>query len=149
MLKLSSTLALKNITEKYGGKYFSSAVGEINVVLSDERKKCLIGGEGNGGVIYPMTHYGRDSLIGIGRLFLFGWKKHITFRIKKELPVIYSKRSLIIKWNILNNKWCKKLYDESLIDTTDGEQIFLIHGFILGNQIQNPVIRIISEAPLC
>ncbi|MBE0649044.1 MAG: phosphoglucosamine mutase [Bacteroidales bacterium] len=66
---LSSTQALKEITEKAGGQYFASAVGEVNVVEMMKKKKAVIGGEGNGGVIYPNLHYGRDALVGIA-LFL-------------------------------------------------------------------------------
>ena len=66
---LSSTRALKDITVKYGCKYFSSAVGEVNVVEEMKKRDAVIGGEGNGGVIYPELHYGRDALAGIA-LFL-------------------------------------------------------------------------------
>jgi phosphomannomutase len=66
---LSSTGALKDITEKYGGRYFASPVGEVNVVAEMKRVEAVIGGEGNGGVILPELHYGRDALIGIA-LFL-------------------------------------------------------------------------------
>ena len=148
---LSSTLALKNITEKYGGKYFSSAVGEINVVQVMKEKKCLIGGEGNGGVIYPMTHYGRDSLIGIGLIISLLVERNISLsELKKELP----------KYNIFKTKLnykgeissiisdVKKLYDESLIDTTDGVKINFSNSWIhIRKSNTEPVIRIISEAP--
>lgn len=66
---LSSTRALKDITEKAGGKYFSSAVGEVHVVARMKEVNAVIGGEGNGGIIYPQLHYGRDALVGIA-LFL-------------------------------------------------------------------------------
>ena len=66
---LSSTRVLRDVTEKYGGTYFASAVGEVNVVQTMKEKKAKIGGEGNGGVIYPEIHYGRDALVGIA-LFL-------------------------------------------------------------------------------
>ena len=66
---LSSTRALRDVTEKHGGKYFASAVGEVNVVNMMKEKNAVIGGEGNGGVIYPSSHYGRDALVGIA-LFL-------------------------------------------------------------------------------
>ena len=66
---LSSTRALKDVTEKHGNKYFSAAVGEVNVVEEMKRQGSVIGGEGNGGVIYPELHYGRDALVGIA-LFL-------------------------------------------------------------------------------
>jgi len=147
---LSSTLALKNITEKYGGKYFSSAVGEINVVQVMKEKKCLIGGEGNGGVIYPMTHYGRDSLIGIGLIISLLVERNISLsELKKELP----------EYNIFKTKInykgetssiisdVKKLYDESLIDTTDGVKINFSNSWIhIRKSNTEPVIRIISEA---
>jgi phosphomannomutase len=66
---LSSTRALRDITEKVGGKYFAAAVGEVNVVEMMKEQNAVIGGEGNGGVIYPELHYGRDALVGIA-LFL-------------------------------------------------------------------------------
>jgi phosphomannomutase len=66
---LSSTRALRDVTEKAGGKYFASAVGEVNVVNAMKENKAVIGGEGNGGIIYPELHYGRDALVGIA-LFL-------------------------------------------------------------------------------
>src|SRR6185436_20798674 len=66
---LSSTRALRDVTEKAGGKYFASAVGEVNVVEAMKANHALIGGEGNGGIIYPELHYGRDALVGIA-LFL-------------------------------------------------------------------------------
>ena len=66
---MSSTKALKDITLKHGGEYFSSPVGEVNVVEKMKEKNAVIGGEGNGGIIVPDFHYGRDALIGIA-LFL-------------------------------------------------------------------------------
>ena len=62
---MSSTKALKDISEKYGCNHYSSAVGEVNVVEEMKKRKAVIGGEGNGGVIYPELHYGRDALVGI------------------------------------------------------------------------------------
>ena len=147
---LSSTLALKNITEKYGGKYFSSAVGEINVVQVMKEKKCLIGGEGNGGVIYPMTHYGRDSLIGIGLIISLLVERNISLsELKKELPEYnIFKTKLIYKGEISSIiSDVKKLYDESLIDTTDGVKINFSNSWIhIRKSNTEPVIRIISEA---
>ena len=66
---MSSTRALKDVTEKHGCKHYSSAVGEVNVVEEMKKRGAVIGGEGNGGVIYPELHYGRDALVGIA-LFL-------------------------------------------------------------------------------
>ena len=147
---LSSTLALKNITEKYGGKYFSSAVGEINVVQMMKEKKCLIGGEGNGGVIYPMTHYGRDSLIGIALIISLLVERNISLsELKKELPEYHIfKTKLNYKGEISSIiSDVKKLYDESLIDTTDGVKINFSNSWIhIRKSNTEPVIRIISEA---
>jgi len=147
---LSSTLALKNITEKYGGKYFSSAVGEINVVQVMKEKKCLIGGEGNGGVIYPMTHYGRDSLIGIGLIISLLVERNISLsELKKELPeynIFKTKINYKGKISSIISD-VKKLYDESLIDTTDGVKINFSNSWIhIRKSNTEPVIRIISEA---
>ena len=66
---LSSSRALRDVTEKHGGSYTASAVGEVNVVIAMKETKTVIGGEGNGGIIYPESHYGRDSLVGVA-LFL-------------------------------------------------------------------------------
>ena len=147
---LSSTLALKNITEKYGGKYFPSAVGEINVVQMMKEKKCLIGGEGNGGVIYPMTHYGRDSLIGIALIISLLVEKNISLsELKKELPEYHIFKTKINYKDEISSiiKDVKKLYDESLIDTTDGVKINFSNSWIhIRKSNTEPVIRIISEA---
>src|SRR4029078_5639964 len=72
---MSSTKALKEITLKHGGEYFPSAVGEVNVVAKMKETNAVIGGEGNGGIIVPDLHYGRDALIGIG-LFLSALAQH-------------------------------------------------------------------------
>ena len=69
---LSSTIALKEITEKYNCSYESSAVGEVNVIAKMKDIKAVIGGEGNGGVIYPVLHYGRDALVGIALFYTPG-----------------------------------------------------------------------------
>ncbi len=66
---LSSSRALRDVTHKHGGRYEASAVGEVNVVELMKKNKVIIGGEGNGGIIYPSSHYGRDSLVGVA-LFL-------------------------------------------------------------------------------
>src|SRR4030095_9980989 len=73
---MSSTRALKDITLKHGGEYFPSAVGEVNVVKKMKDVNAVIGGEGNGGIIVPDFHYGRDALIGIG-LFLSHLANHM------------------------------------------------------------------------
>ena len=84
---LSSTRALRDVTEKHGGHYFASAVGEVNVVNMMKEKNAVIGGEGNGGVIYPSAHYGRDALVGIA-LFLthLANKKLSMSQLRKSYP---------------------------------------------------------------
>ena len=84
---LSSTRALRDVTEKHGGHYFASAVGEVNVVNMMKEKNAVIGGEGNGGVIYPSAHYGRDALVGIA-LFLthLANKKISMSQLRKSYP---------------------------------------------------------------
>ena len=83
-------MALKKITESYNGSYVSSPVGEINVVQKMKENKAHIGGEGNGGVIFPSTHYGRDSLIGIGLILTLLSERNITLSaLKASLPQYY------------------------------------------------------------
>ncbi len=77
---LSSTRALRDVTEKAGGEYYAAAVGEVNVVTKMKETNAVIGGEGNGGVIYPEIHYGRDALAGIALFLthLAKWGKSIS-----------------------------------------------------------------------
>ena len=79
---MSSSRALRDVTEKHGGTYTASAVGEVNVVVQMKETEAVIGGEGNGGIIYPELHYGRDSLVGIA-LFLshLAEKKYVGKRL--------------------------------------------------------------------
>ncbi len=81
---MSSTRALKDITTKYGGQYFPSAVGEVNVVNKMKEVNAVIGGEGNGGIIVPELHYGRDALVGIA-LFL----THLAHQQKKHQAIAW------------------------------------------------------------
>src|SRR5690606_22544141 len=78
---LSSTRALRDVTVKHGGEYFAAAVGEVNVVTKMKAVNAVIGGEGNGGIIYPDSHYGRDALVGVA-LFL----SHLA-KLKKTASV--------------------------------------------------------------
>jgi phosphomannomutase len=149
---LSSTQALKVITEKRGGQYFSSAVGEVNVVNTMKFCKAVIGGEGNGGVIYPELHYGRDALVGIA-LFLthlakFG--KSITL-LRSQYPNFYiSKNKIELSENInlgdilerLQQKYAK--FDTS---TIDGLKITFENAWVhLRRSNTEPIIRIYAEA---
>ena len=84
---LSSTQALKDITEKYDCEYNTSAVGEVNVVQKMKETNAVIGGEGNGGIIYPSIHYGRDALVGVALFLTYLAKKKIkSSELRKSYP---------------------------------------------------------------
>ena len=93
---LSSTRALRDVTEKHGGKYYASAVGEVNVTTKMKEVGAVIGGEGNGGVIYPESHYGRDALVGIA-LFLssLAQKGLKTSELRKTFPEYFIAKNRI------------------------------------------------------
>ena len=125
---LSSTRALSDITEKYGEKYFSSSVGEVNVVKKMKEKNAVIGGEGNGGVIYPKTHYGRDALIGIIFFISHLVEKNISVsELKKIYPQYFMNKSkLELSKKINTNHLLKKIenfYKNEKISKEDGLKI--------------------------
>ncbi|MCL2512229.1 MAG: phosphoglucosamine mutase, partial [Bacteroidales bacterium] len=93
---MSSSRALRDVTEKYGGAYFASAVGEVNVVEMMKKHQAVIGGEGNGGVIYPDLHYGRDALVGIALIlsYLAKTKQKIS-QLKKTYPQYFISKNKI------------------------------------------------------
>src|SRR5690606_21342170 len=93
---LSSTRALRDITHKHGGEYFAAAVGEVNVVSKMKEVNAVIGGEGNGGVIYPASHYGRDALVGVA-IFLTHLAKlgKKVSEYRAELPQYYMSKNKI------------------------------------------------------
>ena len=147
---LSSSMALKKITESYNGSYVSSPVGEINVVQKMKENKAHIGGEGNGGVIFPSTHYGRDSLIGIGLILTLLSERNITLSaLKASLPQYY-----IHKTKTTYNKPLDKViaffseeYSTFNIDLRDGIRIDFNNSWThLRKSNTEPVVRIISEA---
>ena len=149
---LSSTRALKDVTEKYGCRYFSAAVGEVNVVEEMKRSEAVIGGEGNGGVIYPALHYGRDALAGIA-LFLTHLAKS---RMKcSELRKLYpdyfiSKKKLNLKEGValdfIMNR-IKSSFKEYEIDERDGLRIEYNDSWVqIRKSNTEPVIRIYAEA---
>ncbi|MGB8492283.1 MAG: phosphoglucosamine mutase [Bacteroidales bacterium] len=149
---LSSTRALRDVTEKYGCRYFTAAVGEVNVVEEMKMRDAVIGGEGNGGVIYPAFHYGRDALAGIA-LFLTHLAKS---RMKcSELRRLYpdyfiSKRKLNLKEGAgfadITSR-IKSNFKEYEIDERDGLRIEYNDGWIqIRKSNTEPVIRIYSEA---
>ena len=152
---LSSSRALRDVTEEYGGEYHASAVGEVNVTTKMRETGALIGGEGNGGVIYPAIHYGRDAMVGVA-LFLsnLAHKKMKVSELKKTYPEYHiaknkielSDKALIDK--ILDEM--KKAYSKEDINDIDGVKISFeskrqwVH---LRRSNTEPIIRIYSEAP--
>lgn len=149
---LSSTRALRDVTEKHGGQYFPSAVGEVNVVRKMKEVNAVIGGEGNGGVIVPELHYGRDALIGIA-LFLTHLAR--TGKSVKALRSTYpdyfiSKNKIELNEDI-NVKHIfegiKKKYHKQPINTEDGLRIDFDHDWVhLRTSNTEPIIRIYSES---
>ncbi len=147
---LSSSLALKKITEKRGGSYYSSPVGEINVVEKMKKFNAAIGGEGNGGVIYPKTHYGRDSLIGTGMILSILAKREVSLsELKNSLPSFYITKTKTKFQGSLNQVIdnFKKEFSNEKIDLQDGIRIDFDNSWVhVRKSNTEPVMRIISEA---
>jgi len=149
---LSSTKALKDITEKHGGKYFASAVGEVNVVEMMKQENAVIGGEGNGGVIYPDFHYGRDALVGIALFLshLAEFKKTCSL-LKDQYPLYHiskNKIELSPEMNTLEiiNRM-QILYAKHKINTIDGLKIEFDNDWVhLRRSNTEPIIRIYAES---
>ena len=149
---MSSTRALSDVTKAHGGEYSASAVGEVNVVAEMKRVGAVIGGEGNGGVIYPECHYGRDALVGIA-LFL-SHLAHIDMKVselRKTLPnYCISKNRIDLTPDtdidaILER--AKELYKNERVNDKDGVKIDFKQGWIhLRKSNTEPIIRVYSEA---
>lgn len=149
---LSSTISLREVTEKAGCTYNAAAVGEVNVVNKMKETNAVIGGEGNGGVIYPASHYGRDALVGIG-LFLthLAESKMKTSELRATYPDYHiSKNKIELEAGmdvdaILNS--VKEAYSDQEVDTTDGVKIYFGSEWAhLRKSNTEPIIRIYSES---
>lgn len=150
---LSSTRALRDITEKNGCTYFASAVGEVNVVEKMKQENAVIGGEGNGGIIVPDLHYGRDALIGIA-LFLthLAKTKLSAAALKASLPAYYmSKKKMELVASISLEKiytGLEKQFSTYTINKIDGMKIDFENKWVhLRPSNTEPIIRIYTEAP--
>ena len=149
---LSSSQALKDITLQHGGQYFAAAVGEVNVVQKMKDCQAIIGGEGNGGVIYPQLHYGRDALVGIA-LFLSSLAKQncTCSQLRQSFPnyFIYKDRMQLTE-NINVDKILEKmkqLYSSNEIIDIDGVKIIFPHEWVhLRKSNTEPIIRIYAES---
>jgi phosphomannomutase len=150
---LSSTRALRDVTQKHGGAYTASAVGEVNVVNAMKANKAVIGGEGNGGIILPEAHFGRDALVGIALfLSLLAEKQISVSALKKTYPLYYmSKKKIDLDPNIdvdglleaMENK-----YANEPLTTFDGVKIDFADSWVhLRKSNTEPIIRIYTEAP--
>lgn len=149
---LSSTRALRDITEKHGGKYYASAVGEVNVTTKMKECNAVIGGEGNGGVIYPESHYGRDALVGIG-LFLssLAHKGCSASQLRATLPNYFIAKNRIELTPETNIDEIllkiKEQYKNEQINDIDGVKIDFSDKWVhLRKSNTEPIIRVYSEA---
>ena len=149
---MSSTRALKDITEKHGGSYQASAVGEVNVVELMKKTNAIIGGEGNGGIIYPELHYGRDALVGIALfLSLLADKRISVSELRKSYPSYFMSKQKIELTPGLDVdgilKTIEQRYASEKISIIDGVKIDFEKGWVhLRKSNTEPIIRIYTEA---
>lgn len=149
---MSSTRALRDITEKHGGTYEASAVGEVNVVKLMKKNKVVIGGEGNGGIIYPDSHYGRDALVGVALfLSLLAEKDMSVSALRKTYPSYFMGKKKIQLTPNLNVdailKTIEERYQNEQLTTIDGVKIDFSESWVhLRKSNTEPIIRIYTEA---
>lgn len=149
---LSSTRALRDVTEKHGGIYTASAVGEVNVTTKMKEVGAVIGGEGNGGVIYPESHYGRDALVGIA-LFLSSLanKGCKVSELRATFPDYYIAKNRIdltpsTDVDAILEK-VKQMYSNEQVNDVDGVKIDFPDKWVhLRKSNTEPIIRVYSEA---
>lgn len=150
---MSSSRALRDITEKHNGSYQASAVGEVNVVELMKSTNAIIGGEGNGGIIYPELHYGRDALVGVALFltYLANQDKSVA-ELRASYPQYFMSKNKIeltpqIDVDAVLSKIAEK-YDSENISTIDGVKIDFPNEWVhLRKSNTEPIIRIYTEAP--
>ena len=147
---LSSSRALRDVAELHGGRYVAAAVGEVNVTTKMHEEMALIGGEGNGGVIYPASHYGRDAMVGVG-LFLsnLAYRKMKVSELKRTYPPYYiAKNKISLSDKALIDRILSEM--KEVVNDIDGVKIDFeaerqwVH---LRRSNTEPIIRIYAEAP--
>ena len=149
---LSSTRALRDVTESHNSNYQASAVGEVNVVEKMKATNAIIGGEGNGGIIYPESHYGRDALVGIGLFLTLLAKKNIkASQLRDSYPkYVISKNKIQLTPEINVDKVLvemKNKYSDYPVNTIDGVKIELGEEWVhLRKSNTEPIIRIYAES---
>ncbi|AOR27139.1 phosphoglucosamine mutase [Formosa sp. Hel1_33_131] len=150
---LSSTRALRDVTEKHGGTYTASAVGEVNVVNAMKATNAVIGGEGNGGIIYPESHYGRDALVGVALfLSLLAERKIAVSELRASYPSYFmSKKKIDLNPSIDVDAILVAMeakYAHEQISTIDGVKIDFASEWVhLRKSNTEAIIRIYTEAP--
>jgi phosphomannomutase len=149
---LSSSRALRDITQKHGGTYEAAAVGEVNVVAKMKANKAIIGGEGNGGIIYPESHYGRDSLVGSALFLMLMAEKGGTVKeLRDSYPSYFmSKKKIQLTPGLDVDGILKAMadkYQNEDISTIDGVKIDFAQNWVhLRKSNTEPIIRIYTEA---
>lgn len=150
---MSSTRALRDVTEKHGGSYEASAVGEVNVVELMKKTNAIIGGEGNGGIIYPELHYGRDSLVGVALfLSLLAEREMTTSALRATYPNYFMGKKKIELTPGLDVdailKAMEERYKNEKLTTIDGVKVDFSESWVhLRKSNTEPIIRIYTEAP--
>ncbi|GGG43661.1 phosphoglucosamine mutase [Bizionia arctica] len=150
---MSSTRALRDVTEKHGGNYEASAVGEVNVVELMKKNNAVIGGEGNGGIIYPESHYGRDALVGVALfLSLLAEKRMKVSELRASYPSYFmSKKKIELTPELDVDAILKKMeakYAHETLTTVDGVKIDFATSWVhLRKSNTEPIIRVYTEAP--
>ena len=149
---LSSSRALRDVTQKHGGTYYAAAVGEVNVVTKMKEVNAVIGGEGNGGIIYPKSHYGRDALVGVALFLTHLAKKQMKVsELRTSYPAYFMSKKKIELTPTLDVdgilKSIAERYSNEDVNTIDGVKIdFENHWVHLRKSNTEPIIRIYTEA---
>ena len=150
---LSSTRALRDVTEQHGGRYHAAAVGEVNVVLKMKETNAVIGGEGNGGIIYPASHYGRDALVGIALFLMHLAEKDMTVSaLRNTYPDYFmSKKKIELTPDLDVDRLLEQMkerYASEDVNTIDGVKIDFADQWVhMRKSNTEPIIRIYTEAP--
>ena len=149
---MSSSRALRDITDKHGGSYQASAVGEVNVVQLMKDNNAVIGGEGNGGIIYPESHYGRDSLVGVALFLSHLAKSRVSCKaLKESYPQYYMSKNKIqltpgLDVDRILISVAEK-YKNEQVNTVDGVKIDFADEWVhLRKSNTEPIIRIYTES---
>ncbi|SHG27948.1 phosphoglucosamine mutase [Flagellimonas flava] len=149
---LSSSRALRDVTQKHGGTYQAAAVGEVNVVAKMKATNAIIGGEGNGGIIYPESHYGRDSLVGTALfLMLLAEKGGTVAELRASYPSYFmSKKKIQLTPELDVDALLEAMYEKyktAEVSTIDGVKIDFPENWVhLRKSNTEPIIRIYTEA---